>query len=188
MTVFDNQFLRVKPSVRLSPQMIPVILGLEKYFQEAGVVAWVTSGIRNSMDQLNTIVKYCKKYHVDNEFPEVLTCLPTDKRKDGKYVWQPAWSRLLNIGVIINPPFPAVCLFDYYSDGKNKKGRLIGHSPHYYGNGVDIGGGVDHDISNELPPVQRALADKLPGLKSYLVERKNNCIHLNVELIQPQPS
>lgn len=188
MNVSDNKFLRVKPGVRLSPQMIPVIVGLDSYFEAAGLIAYVTSGIRNSMDQLNTIIKYCKRYGVDKEFPDVLTCMPADK-VGKEYVWQPAWSRLLNIGVIINPPYPAVVLYDYFDENKrNKKGQVIGHSPHYYGNGVDIGGGVDHDITNELIPVQRALAEGLPGLRGYKKERKNNCVHLDVEKIQPPKS
>lgn len=175
----DNKWLIVNDDVKMTPIIEPVIIGLDKYFEKHQLKAYVTAGERDSVDQLNTIRKYCKRYKVDLEFPEVLTCKPTDKLPSGEYVWQKAWSRLLNIGVIINPPFPAIVLFDYFRDGKNKKGKQIGHSPHYYKRALDIGGGTDHDITNEVAVVEEALKDGLPGLVGYLPERKNNCTHLD---------
>ena len=179
MNAYDNKFLIVKPSVRLTPIIIPVIIGMDKYFQEANVIGYVTSGQRSSMDQLETIRKYAVRYKIDKEFPEILTTIVMDKNEDGTYVWQRPWSRLLNRGIIINPPMPAKVLFDYIRNGKNKKGAIIGHSPHHDGRAFDIGGNVDHDITNELPPVQKAFADKLPGMKGFLPERNNNCIHID---------
>ena len=178
MSYKDNKWLMVNQNVRMTPIIEPVIIGMDKLFERFKLIAYVTSGERSSEDQLNTIIKYCKRYKIDAEFPEVLTCKFNDKVGD-LYVWQKAWSRLLNKGVIINPPMPAKCLFDYFRNGSNKKGQLIGHSPHYFKRAFDIGGGLDHDISNELEVVKTALAEHLPGMVGYLPERKNNCVHID---------
>jgi hypothetical protein len=185
MGVEANKFLIVKPGVVLTPHIEPVILEMENDFKEANLVAYVTSGERTSGDQLRTIQKYAARYtRVQDEFPEIKTAdvLKKIALPDGTKVfsWQRAWSRLLNIGVIINPPVPAACLYDYIRNGVNKKGQTIGHSPHYYGKAFDIGGGLDHDIKNELPVVQKALARGIKGMKGYLPERANNCIHVDV--------
>jgi hypothetical protein len=179
---FETNFLIVKPEVKLTPTIAFVIKGIDKYFEEAGLKAFVTSGERTSVDQLNTIRKYCDRYGVDKEFPEVKTCGVNDKI-DKYYVWQKAWSRLLEKGVIINPPMPASCLFDYIRNGVNKKGQIINHSPHYYGRAFDIGGGLDHDISNELPIVEKAFKERLRGMRGYLPERMNNCLHIDCEVV-----
>lgn len=183
MNVLDNEFLIVDDDVKLTPVIIPVICGADKIFKREGLKSRVTSGLRTSRDQLDTIVKYCKRYNIDAEFPEILTCGINDKIDFGQsgkiYTWARAWSKLLEIGVIINPPFPAKCLFDYWRDGRNKKGQMIGHSPHYYGNAFDNGGGLDHDITNELVCWEIAKREKLPGFKFALPERKNNCVHID---------
>ncbi len=188
MDATANKFLKVKRGVKINDTIESVIVALDKYFEEAGLEAYVTSGERSSQDQLDTIRKYCIHYGVDKEFPEIKTCGVLDKINfgDGKkiFTWQRAWSRLLNTGIIINPPLPAECLFDYIRAGVNKKGTEIGHSPHYFGKAFDIGGGFDHDISNELKIVQLALSEKLKGLKGYLAERKQNCLHIDCEAIR----
>lgn len=181
MDVFKNEWLRVKKGVRLTPDIEPVIAALDAYFKAANLVATVTSGERTSGDQLTIIRNYAATFKVDVEFPEIKTCGVLDKIDfgDGKkiFTWQRAWSRLLNQNIIVNPPLDAACLFDYIRDGKNKKGQVIGKSPHYYGKAFDVGGGIDHDPTNELEVIKKALADKLPGLKGYLLERKQNCLH-----------
>lgn len=183
MSYKNNQWLIVNPDVKMTPIIEPVIIGMEEICKRLGIKMYVTAGERDSVDQLNTVRKYCKRYKVDAEFPEILTCKFTDKLADGTYTWQKPWSRLLNTGIIINPPMPAICLFDYIRDGVNKKGKQIGHSPHYYKRAYDVGGGIDHDITNELPVVQLAMKEKLPGLVGYLPERKNNCIHIDCKPI-----
>lgn len=187
MNVSENKFLTVNVGVRLTADIIPVICGLDQYFKEANLKACVTSGERNSQDQLDIIRKYCKRYGVDKEFPEITHCSLTDKIDFGNgvkiFTWQRAWSRLLNTNVIVNPPFPAKVLFDYFRDGstENKKGVEVGYSPHFYGKAFDIGGGVDHDITNELAVIEKAVKEKkIPGLKGFLKERKNNCVHVDV--------
>ncbi len=185
MGVEANKFLIVKSGVALTPHIEPVILEMENDFKEANLVAYVTSGERTSGDQLRIIQKYAARYtKVQDEFPEIKVAdvLKKIALPDGTKVfsWQRAWSRLLSMDVIINPPCPAPVLYDYIRNGVNKKGQIIGHSPHYYGKAFDIGGGLDHDITNELEVVKKALARKIPGMKGFLAERNNNAIHIDV--------
>lgn len=182
MGVESNKFLIVNNGVVLTPAITPVIIDMENDFREAGLVAHVTSGERTSGDQLRTIQKYANRYiKVQEEFPEIKTASVLAKisleNGDKIFSWQRAWSRLLNIGVIINPPVPAIVLFDYVRNGVNRKGQTIGYSPHYFGKAFDIGGGVDHDITNELEVVKKAFARRITGFKGYLPERNNNAIH-----------
>lgn len=181
MDVFKNEWLKVRKGVALTPHIEPVIFKLDAYFKAANLVAMVTSGERTSGDQLTIIRNYSASFKVDEEFPEIKTCGVLDKIDFGEgkkiFTWQRAWSRLLNKGIIVNPPLDAAPLFDYIRNGVNKKGQVIGKSPHYYGKAFDIGGGVDHDPTNELEVIKKALADKLPGLKGYLLERAQNCLH-----------
>jgi hypothetical protein len=181
MDVFKNEWLQVRRGVRTTPIIEPVILALDAYFKEANLKATVTSGERTSGDQLTIIRNYAKSFKVDQEFKEILTCGVLDKIDFGSekiFTWQRAWSRLLNIGVIVNPPVQAKVLFDYVRDGVNKKGQIINQSPHYYGKAFDIGGGVDHDPTNELEVLKKAMG-KVRGLKGYLLERKQNCLHVD---------
>lgn len=175
-----NQFLKVNKGVLMTSWIEPVIVSLDRYFKEANLTAYVTSGERTSGDQLRIIRNYCAQFKIDVEFPEIKTCGVLDREPDNTFKWQKAWSRLLNKGIIVNPPLKAECLFDYFRDGVNKKGQIINQSPHYYGKAFDIGGGLDHDPTNELEVIKKALADKLPGLKGYLLERKQNCLHVDV--------
>lgn len=187
MRARDNKFLKVKPGVVLNETIEARIVALDKYYQAANLVAYVTSGERSSNDQLQTIRNYCVRHGVDKEFPEILTCGVMDKIDFGEgkklFTWQRAWSRLLNIGLVVNPPMPAACLFDYIRNGVNKKGEVIGHSPHYFGRAFDIGGGMDKDLSNEFAVLKAAIADGMKGIKGWLMEPKNNCLHIDVEPI-----
>lgn len=182
-TVQDNKFLIVRSGVRLTESILYPIIDLDKYFEDAGLIAYVTSGERTSQDQLDIIRMYAKRFEIDKEFPEINSCQVNDTIDMGTqkiFTWQRAWSRLLNKNVIVNPPRPAKCLFDYIRSGINKKGQEIGYSPHFYGKAFDIGGGIDHDPSNELEVIKKAIAEKkIPGLKGYLLERNNNCLHVD---------
>lgn len=178
-----NEFLKVKEGVRLNDRIDTAIVTLESYFKAAGLHAWVTSGERSSEDQLETIRKYAKSNGVDKEFPEILACGVDDKidfTHEKIYTWQRAWGKLLNIGVIVNPPKPARCLFDYFRGGENRKGTIINYSPHFFGKALDIGGGTDKNPENEAEVVKKAIADKAPGIKGYLLEPKNNCCHVDI--------
>lgn len=185
----ENNFLLIRRGVRLTSTIEPVIIALDKYFAEVELTAWVTSGERTLGDQLAIIRQYSSRYGVDKEFKEILTCDVMDKIDFGNgkkiFTWQRAWSRLLNIGVIVNPPLPAKPLFDYIRNGVNRKGIEIGYSPHYYGKAFDVGGGLDHNIANELAVIEKAFKDGLKGMKGFLAERKNNAIHVDCIDIRP---
>jgi len=98
------------------------------------------------------------------------------------YGWQLGWSKLLNIGVIVNPPYPAKVLLDYYRRGskENRKGTVIGVSPHFKGTAFDIRGGKN---LQEKSDVIKNSMGKVAGLKGYLIEPKNNCVHVDCEKV-----
>jgi len=104
-------------------------------------------------------------------------------KANGLYVWQMAWSNLLNVGVIINPPYPAKVLMDYIRNGVNRKGATINQTPHASGIAFNIGGGAN-GITDEAIPVKDAADSKMPGLLNYLLERENNAIHCNCYAIK----
>jgi hypothetical protein len=184
------KYLKVNEGVIVTPIILPVIESLDKYFKKAKITAIVTSGLRTSEDQLRIIKNYLSKKGLSHKYPETFSKELHDKIKfNGKevYSWQPGWSALLNAGIIINPPIPAECLMDYIRGGVNKKGKIINASPHFNGTAFDIGGGADGiegPVTNELAVVQKALKDKLPGLKGIVIERNNNCIHCDCIKIQ----
>lgn len=187
MKATENKFLKVNEGVVLTPIIEPVIIALDKEFEAAGQVAYVSSGLRNPLSQLNTIRKYLRVKGLDKKYPIAMSCM-VDERIDyagrNMYAWQPAWSKLLNLGVIINPPMRAEVLFDYYhpkDPNTNRKGRMINGSPHFNGTAFDIGGklGEDVTIQDELPVVEKAFKKGIPGMKGYLPEHSNNCIHID---------
>lgn len=188
-TAFDNRFLKVHKLVILTPVIEPVIIALDSYFEKEGKIAYVTSGKRDAITQLSIIRGYLAKTGTDKFYPDAMSCKLEDKKQfEGKivYVWQPAWSALLSKGIIINPPIAAEVLMDYMRDGKNKKGQIIQPSPHFKGTAFDIGGstdGIDGNVVSELNIIKKALADKLPGLKGFLPERNNNCVHCDCSVL-----
>jgi hypothetical protein len=177
MSALNNKWLVVQSGVRLTPIIEPVIISLDKYFEQAKLKAFVTSGLRDADDQLKVIRNYMVKKGLDKKYPEAMTCKVLDEEA-GHYKWQMAWSNLLNIGVIINPPIAAICLMDYTSGGKNKKGQIINQTPHARGTAFNIGGN-SNGINDELVVLQKALTDKLSGLANFLAERENNALHCN---------
>lgn len=185
MSSADNKFLRVKPGVILTPVLEAGAVELEKDFAAAGVVAWITSGKRGPEDQLRIIRGALVKLKLDAIYPEAFKCGLQDKiQYQGKtvFAWQPGWSALLNAGFVVNPPLAAECLMDYYRPGStvNKKGKVIGMTPHWKGTALDIGGGPDGIsgiTTNELSVMNKAMARKAKGLKGFLPEHGNNAIH-----------
>lgn len=180
-----NKWLIVQDHVRLTSQIDPVIADLDRFFAEENLRAFVTSGLRTVRDQLVIIQKYIVRKGLDSKYPESVFCKDVHVRFEweGKqvYQWQPGWSALLNVGVIINPPLPAECLLDYINkDGNNRKGAIIGQSPHFTGGAFDIGGGSD-GINNELEVIKKALATGIKGIKGYLPEHNNNAVHIDVK-------
>src|SRR3990167_7815941 len=115
-----NKFLTFNKGVSRTAKTDVVIAKLEKYFAEKKHYAKITSIYRSPEQQLQVIKDYIKQKGLDKEFPKIFDCNVKDKIQTGKqeyYKWQGAWSRLLNKGIIINPPFKAICLYDYIKNG-----------------------------------------------------------------------
>lgn len=178
-----NKFLTLRSGVIRTAVTDPVIARLEPYFAERNHHAIVESIFRDPDAQLRLIQKYCRQRNV--KYTQVHWATVKSRIEfQGRdvYQWQPAWSALLSIGVIINPPLDAVCLMDYWRDGINKKGRMIPASPHQRGTEFDIGGrgGSDATVTDELAVVQEAMRrDPAIGIRSYTIERENNCLHIS---------
>jgi hypothetical protein len=186
MSATDNKFLRINPNVILTPIIEPVIVSLEAYFKEANKISYVTSGKRSPESQLTIIRNYLTSKGLASAHPEALgkNCMEkfTHEKYGSIYCWQLGWSKLLNIGVIINPPAAAACLMDYIRNGINKKGLIINGSPHFNGTAFDVGGGPN-GIADETEILKRALADRVPGLMNILPERENNANHCDCKPI-----
>ena len=186
MLSVNNKFLRIAGAI-LTPSIDPVIAELDHWFEkegDRGLLAWITSGYRTAEVQLGIVQHYAIKFKIHLEFPDILNTGVDDKSEFENgivYKWQPAWSRLLNLKppCVVNPPKPAHVLFDYFRPGstENKKGELIGISPHMKGTSFDIG-----DYRDTLSVVKRAFDSKtIKGWKGYLVEERNNAIHCDCE-------
>ena len=172
--------LIIKPTVILTPTISPVIAALNSFFVKFNKDAYVTSGLRDADIQLSIIQHYLIVNKLDLEYPDaMLRQIDAKMLFEGKdvYCWQPAWSKLLNLGVIINPPRDAECLMSYIRSGVEKKGQIIQTSPHMRGTAFDIGGGEDKSTSDELLVVHFAFTQGILGFINYLVEPRNNAIH-----------
>ena len=178
----QNKFLKIRPGVELTPLLDRVASKLEPFFAEAKHIAYVTSGKRNPEDQLRIIKDYVKRKNIQDEFIEGAK-LGSQVSWKGKiiYSWQLAWSKLLNAGVIINPPLRAEVLLDYINkSGVNRKGAFLNPSVHFSGLALDIGGGAN-SIGDETAIVKKAIVSKtIPEIVSIVPERENNCLHINV--------
>lgn len=173
--------------VRRSPAVARSAEILDAFFD--GEPSIITSGLRTPSDQLLIILDKVKRHSIQDEFPEITNYpdLNTDRRVevDGKlfFWWQRSWSRLLSLGDIVNPPVPAEVLFDYFRPGSqdNKKGQIVGISPHQRGLAYDIGGGTN--LMEKAKRIMRAKQEGTCFLTSFLVERVNNAIHCDCQQI-----
>ena len=185
MKATENKWLLLKPNVILTEHINPVIADLDKYFEVANLKAYVTSGLRNSEDQLRIIRTELTRRGLAGDYQEAFEPISNKIQYEGEevYAWQPSWSKLLSLGFVVNPPFSAKCLMDYFRPGSisNSKGRVIGQSPHTSGRAFDIGGGPD-GLGNELRVIESAMG-KVKGLKGFLLERNQNCLHIDVNFI-----
>ncbi|HMG93458.1 MAG TPA: hypothetical protein VK589_25545 [Chryseolinea sp.] len=177
-----NKFLLLKNGVILTEHIRPVIIALDEYFEKANLTAYVTSGLRKPEDQLRIIRNELNSRGLSGDYQDAFEDIGFKMQYEGQevYGWQPGWSRLLNLGFIVNPPYPAKCLMTYFRPGSpvNRKGQLIGDSPHTRGTAFDISGGND-GVINEAQVIEKAMG-KVKGLKGYLIERNNNAIHVDV--------
>jgi hypothetical protein len=177
----QNQALIVLPGVNLTESIDRVVAELDPFFIRAERNAFVTSGLRDAEDQVHLIQSLGHRYNLLEEHPEArisdLRAKMTWRDGTSVYTWQPLWSNLLKEGIIVNPPLPAICLFDSFrDDGSNRRGKLIQATPHRLGKAFDIGGGA----IGPQAVLEVVAGAKLPSIKSWLVERKNNALHVDV--------
>lgn len=160
--------------VILNEYLNSALVRMDPYWPPDSEIA--TSGVRVPADSLRIIRGYLKEYGLDKVYPDAMTCELEAKLENGEYIWQLPWSRLLNKNVIINPPLPAKCLLDYIRNGVNKKGRIIDQSPHIPRLGKP--GAIDLSGIDSETIVKRLIEDEI--IRGYLLERANNCIHMDV--------
>jgi hypothetical protein len=171
MRAYENKYLIVPKKVVLTDELDRVLSSIDEYFKDHPET--VTSGLRTPADQLRIIQTYLKAKGLHTKYKDAMTCAPQDKFTDNnQYCWQQGWSALLNKGVIINPPYPATCLMDYWRGGVNKKGLQIGQSPHTRGKAFDLSGLDSKDTVHLLR--EKGI------IRGYLIERENNCIHVDI--------
>lgn len=178
----NNKFLKVNKGVDLNNELDEVIASLDPEFEAAGVIAFVTSGIRTPEEQLDIIKDYCHRKNIQDVF---ISSAELNKKVqvngEEVYSWQPAWSKLLKAGIIINPPLRAKCLADYINAaGVNRKGDFFNQTVHASKKAFDIGGG-GNGVSDETKVMQKAIASKkFPKIKGITIERNNNCVHTDI--------
>lgn len=175
--IFDNKYLKPNKDVVLGkPETSRLICLLDPYFGQKNVVAFVTSILRDPKKQLEIIISYAKKLNLPVNF----TSDDVNKKENEYYVWQSTWSKLLNRGIIVSPPIPAICLEDYYVGKENRKGKLINASPHFTGYAFDISGNNLNKIVEVLEFSKENNNEIKKLMKKYLIEHNNNCVHVDV--------
>ena len=160
---------------------------MDKFFE--GEPSEITSGLRTEHSQLAIIMQKLARHGKDHEFVEFVNGVeshwPIDKTVHlsdiGRdlFWWQRAWSRLLNIGEIINPPIPAEVIFDYTNDGRNKKGEIIQLSNHQHGLALDVGGGSDLKAKAKCVLAAVNSGECFIKPNGYRIERVNNAVHVD---------
>lgn len=187
----------------------------------AGHTLVVTRGHSLPVDQLRTIENYGRLNGLLAACPEFVRDNLVDKVAFEQdlavmvYRWQRLWSLLLNKfsttggkqGAKINPPYAAVCLYDYFrSPGENMKGKLIQPSPHIkdvpsaddiekgafkpcpidFSQHVD--GGVNIGLVEEIMKTAKAELERRareeafigPRIRNITVEPANGCVHIDL--------
>lgn len=181
----SNKFLRVRPDVVLTEITEPVVCALDPFFGEKEHYGWVTSGKRDVEKQLAIIKNYAHLKTVDKEFPDVLGVGLYDKVTYGPkemevFAWQPAWSRLLQDGVMISPPITCAALFDYVHPTKGliTAGTVRPASEHFCEGPIhcfDIGGASG--LKEEIIIVTGA-KQQIPAIVDFLIEHENDALHI----------
>lgn len=173
--------LTIRPNVKLNDHLSKVIWDIAPY--TGAVKIEVTSGVREPIDQLHLISWYALEKGV--KFPEFRPQELHEKVQPVElesevYRWQRTWSRLLHMGVIINPPLAAVCLEDSIRpNGTNRKGEVIQGSPHSRGTAFDISGKAGFPSTEIVLKEAKAAG---VGIKDWLLERENNAVHVNISV------
>ena len=176
--------ITVRKAVKTNASIIRCLLSIDSYFDCCPVA--VTSGVREPIDQMRIIMEKCKRHGINNAlFSEYVTLEDrniaeiVDVNGQKLYWWQRAWSKLLNLGDIVNPPISAEVLFDYFKPEStvNGKGRVIEPSPHFKGTAFDLTG---LDLNKIVERLATAKTDGKAYVKGYLKEEVNNAVHVDI--------
>ena len=179
--------LKLKDGVEVTDTIVRTINILDNYFVNEPSI--ISSGFRTADHQFGLIKNKVKELGIDKLFHEYAMMEGNDfnlkLKLDGLeiYWWQRAWSKLLNIGFIINPPVPAEILLDYIDPKTkiNKKGRVIDISNHMKGNAFDIEG--NNSISQKETCTKKAIEVGDCFIHGYRKEDINNAIHIDCEVL-----
>ena len=179
--------LTVRAGVHLTPTITRTIELMDRFFENEP--SEITSGLRTTEEQLGIIIKKIARHKIDTEFNEFMNgvrnhwamnyIVHVPEINRDLYWWQRAWSKLLNIGDIVNPPYPAEVMFDYFRPGSdvNKRGEIIQISNHSRGHSFDIGGGERYMEKGKR--VVDAINSGECFIKGWLPERINNAYHID---------
>lgn len=183
--------LSIDPGVILTPSISRTIELMDKHFK--GEPSKISSGLRTPHDQIRIITEKLVRHGHADEFLEFSQGRKNNWSADTTvhlpdidrdlFWWQRGWSRLLNLGDIINPPVPAEVMFDYFRPGnpKNKKGEVIQISPHQRGTAFDIRG--EGSLLEKSKCVVKAVEARDCFIKSWLLEHVNNACHIDCFLV-----
>ena len=183
-----NKWLIVMPNVILTPTIDNGACKLDEHFEKFNSVRYITSGLRDAIKQLDIIIAYAKAYDIPVNF--VKEDVNVKLLSSDNYVWQDVWSKLRVKGLIINPPYLASCLYDHIKNGQLiKAGTIIPATPHSRGDCFDMSAWRGNQTENEAKSVddeakiiQVAMdLDAEIGILSYVIERVNNCLHVNLK-------
>src|SRR3990167_192274 len=183
--------LHIKDGVHLTSSISRTIECMDKFFEDEK--SEITSGLRTEQDQLKIIIQKLIRHGKDHEFVEFIEGVenhwPIDKTvhlneiNRDLFWWARSFSRLLNLGDIVNPPIPCEVMFDYIRPGSqaNKKGEIIQISNHQRGKSFDIGGGKN--LIEKSKRVVKAIESGECFIKGWLHEAINNAVHIDCDQI-----
>lgn len=163
-----------------------VLLQLDYFIsrsQYRDMILRITSGVRTPDSQLRVIKGYAgtKQVFYASEISDDVNLKINIPNVGLVYTWQRTWSKLLNLGIIVNPPIDAICIDDYYKviNGLrvNRKGILIPSSPHIKGKAFDVSGYLGMDVTFAL--LDTAMKSGV-GIINIVSERENNCQHCDI--------
>lgn len=181
--------IKIRESAILDDRQRKVIKAIEPF--TTGLDMEVTRGHDTPHGQLQTIAKYARQnglyfpeFSTDVEDLAMTVEIPTVGRVR---TWERMWSKLLNIGVIINPPMPGKVLFPYARpSGDQMLGKMIDPSPHI--KALDDPKPCPIDFSakvNGVPNIHLATQimskakDAGAGIRKIVPEIKNGCVHID---------
>lgn len=178
----DLNNIEILPNVVTTQAILRTATAIDPYMK--GLEAKITSGKRTIEDQMRIIVQKVLRHGIDKVYHEWQENIgkPINEivqvGNERLFFWQRAWSKLLNISDIVNPPIPAEVLFDYFRPGSsvNGKGRIIGLSPHMEGNAFDLAG---NDLTKLRQKIEFCKENSQSFIKDFLIEDVNNCAHID---------